>query len=154
MMGLCKSCFSTKYYGTSPGPGDGDTGGQDQDTAAQMLIVKSSSNPALVSSEPVAVVMGVGAKDEDEETRSLIRSSEKLARSETGDSGTCVDHDSFAKLEAGKGGSGRGESSEENIATTEDLVQLTVSSVASLGAVVPTLTECGDHAPAPPPPRR
>ena len=50
MMGLCKSCFSTKYYGTSPGPGDGDTGGQDQDTAAQMLIVKSSSNPALVSS--------------------------------------------------------------------------------------------------------
>ena len=127
-MGLCKSCFSSKYYGSSP-----DESSVDPD--AQMLIVKSNSKPILISPE---------AAPAPEEISGLITSSEKLERCETGDSGTCVD-DSFSKFENTKE---RCESTTEIIQTNteeieheKDLVQLTVSSVASLSGVAPTFSE-------------
>ena len=69
-MGLCKSCFSTKYLGSSPEEGN-------VDPDAQRLIVKSSSKQMLVTIEPL--------KSQEEVVE------DKLERCETGDSGTCID---------------------------------------------------------------
>ena len=125
-MGLCKSCFSTKYYGSSP---DDRTADPD----AQMLIVKSTSNPILISSEPIK---------HEGETSELICSEAKLEKCETGDSGTCID-DSFAKLD---NAIEKTEETNEEIENPDehekDLVQLTVSSVASLSEVTPVLKDC------------
>ena len=103
-----------------------------------MLIVKSNSKPILISPEAAP------APEETEEISGLITSSEKLERCETGDSGTCVD-DSFSKFENTKE---QCESNNEIIQTNteeieheKDLVQLTVSSVASLSGVAPTFSE-------------
>ena len=132
MMGLCKSCFSTKYYGSSP---DDRTADPD----AQMLIVKSSSQPQLlISSEPI--------KHETGEAEELIQcSSAKLEKCETGDSGTCID-DSFTKLDNSKEKTDPNEEIENPEDEHEkDLVQLTVSSVASLGDVTPVVKDCDEE---------
>ena len=128
MMGLCKSCFSNKYYGSSP---DDRTADPD----AQMLIVKSTSKPELISSEPI--------KHEGESSE-LICSSAKLERCETGDSGTCID-DSFTKLDHTKEKTDANEEIENlDDEHEKDLVQLTVSSVASLSEVSPVVKNCED----------
>ena len=127
-MGLCKSCFSTKYYGSSPDD-------RELDPDAQMLIVKNNSKPILISPEPI--------KQTEETTGLICSSSEKqLERCETGDSGTCVDDGEHTKEK-----SDSNEGIENiNIEQEKDLVQLTVSSVASLSAVAPVLSEdCGEN---------
>ena len=128
MMGLCKSCFSNKYYGSSP---DDRTADPD----AQMLIVKNNSKPVLISSEPEPT------KHEDESSE-LLYSTAKLEKCETGDSGTCID-DSFSKLENTKEKTDSNEELENPEEEHEkDLVQLTVSSVASLSGVTPAVKDC------------
>lgn len=125
MMGLCKSCFSNKYYGSSP---DDRTADPD----AQMLIVKSNSQPQLISSEPIK---------HQEESAELMCSSAKLEKCETGDSGTCID-DSFTKLDNSKEKTDPNEEIENPEDEHEkDLVQLTVSSVASLSDVSPVVKD-------------
>ena len=129
MMGLCKSCFSSKYYGSSP-----DDSNVDPD--AQMLIVKNNSKPILISPEAAPV------KEEQEgaeEISGLITNADKLERCETGDSGTYVD-DSFSKFENTKEQC-ESKANTEEIEHEKDLVQLTVSSVASLSGVAPTFSE-------------
>ena len=94
-----------------------------------MLIVKSTSNPVLISSEPIK---------HEGETSELICSEAKLEKCETGDSGTCID-DSFAKLDNAKEKTEEIENPDEH---EKDLVQLTVSSVASLSEVTPVMKDC------------
>jgi len=123
-MGLCKSCFSAKYLGSSP-----DEANVDPD--AQRLIVKSSSKPILVTIEPLkSQEIGV----------------DKLEKCETGDSGTCID-ELYSKQDNPKE---KTESKEEidveNVDNDEceqevDLVQLTVSSVTSFGGALEDVPE-------------
>ena len=133
-MGLCKSCFSRKPLGSSPEQAGGEPD-------AQMLIVRSGSQQGLVSAvEPSSLSC--------EEPTTTVE--DKLERSETGDSGTCVDEDNPKDKTESK----------ENIIDVEDddarrykdvreleeagdvdLVQLTVSSVASFGAVLEDVPE-------------
>ena len=131
MMGLCKSCFSTKYLGSSP-----EEGGVDPD--AQQLIVKSNSQQILVTIEPLKG---------EEEVEEVVE--DKLERCETGDSGTCIDelylkHDNPREKTDSK--------EEINLETVRDddcehdgegnLVQLTVSSIGSLRG---TLEDVPEH---------
>ena len=128
MMGLCKSCFSTKYLGSSPE--DRNTHTED----AEQLIVKSSSHHMLVTVEP-------------SDNQQLVE--EKLERVETGDSGTCID-EVYLKQDNPEE---KTDSKEEiDVETTReddgdqdgegDLVQLTVSSIASLRG---TLEDVPEH---------
>jgi len=130
-MGLCKSCFSTKYLGSSP-----EEGGVDPD--AQQLIVKSNSQQILVTIEPLKG---------EEEVEEVVE--DKLERCETGDSGTCIDelylkHDNPREKTDSK--------EEIDLETVRDddcehdgegnLVQLTVSSIGSLRG---TLEDVPEH---------
>jgi len=128
MMGLCKSCFSTKYLGSSPE--DRNTHTED----GEQLIVKSSSHHMLVTVEP-------------SDNQQLVE--EKLERVETGDSGTCID-EVYLKQDNPEE---KTDSKEEiDVETTReddgdqdgegDLVQLTVSSIASLRG---TLEDVPEH---------
>jgi len=126
MMGLCKSCFNSKYLGTSPE--------ESREPDAQRLIVKSSSHQTLITAEPIKI-------EED-----VIE--EKLERCETGDSGTCID-ELYSKLDNPKE---KTDSKEEiDLDTIKDddceqeadidLVQLTVSSVTSFGGALEDVPE-------------
>eukprot|EP00092_Neocalanus_flemingeri_P039157 GFUD01042619.1.p1 GENE.GFUD01042619.1~~GFUD01042619.1.p1 ORF type:complete len:1156 (+),score=274.74 GFUD01042619.1:468-3935(+) len=126
MMGLCKSCFSAKYLGSSP-----DEANADPD--AQQLIVKSSSKPMLVTIEPL---------------KSQEAVVDKLEKCETGDSGTCIDelylkHDNpKEKTDSKEEIDLENQFDLENVKDEEgDLVQLTVSSVTSFGGALEDVPE-------------
>ena len=118
-MGLCKSCFSTKYLGSSPEEGNADPD-------AQRLIVKSSSKQMLVTIEPL--------KSQEEVVE------DKLERCETGDSGTCIDELYLKHDNPKEKTDSKEEIDLEPVRDDDDcehdgegdLVQLTVSSMSSL----------------------
>jgi hypothetical protein len=111
MMGLCKSCFS-RPLGSSPEP---DTHSLVPGDHEKLLLA-----PELVTGEP------------SRQEAAGKRWEEGLEKSETGDSGTCVD-----EILGGPGQARPGEEdavkAEDDVFEVEDLVQLTVSSIASLG---------------------
>ena len=113
MMGLCKSCFSSKYPGGSP-----EEAGL-EDTAA-LLLAKPGSASVLVTVEPSHQQAFPSPQlQPDKETAAAEPG--KLERCETGDSGT----DCVAEQAGPAGGEEEG--------SDPDLVQLTVSSLASCG---------------------
>ena len=135
MMGLCTSCFSKNYLAGSPEPDSHALGQED----AQKLLRKAST----VSEEPCRREEGQEEQreglDQDSREEEVFpftegerrdwEEGEKLEKSDTGDSGTCVDE---------LLGAGPGKGEEEAARTedeTEDLMQLTVSSLASLGVL-------------------
>ena len=113
MMGLCKSCFSSKYYGSSPE----DT---DPHPDAEMLLSDRSGGSTRAS----LITAGPEPEKIIDEAAVLLTNTDKLERCETDDSGTCVDEENKVRSD-----------SREEVNETEhekDLVQLTVSSAASL----------------------
>ena len=117
MMGLCQSCFCRGLHRSPEAPDRASlvAGGEEQ-----KLLRKEGrgSQGSLVTREP----RGEASKEE------------KLEKSETGDSGTCVDeilgHTPATSKEAVEEA---GDLEEEEVFEAEDQVQLTVSSLASLG---------------------
>ena len=89
MMGLCKSCFSSKYYGSSPEE-------TDPDPDAQMLLSDRSggstrTNLITAGPEPEKII---------DEAAVLLTNLDKLERCETGDSGTCVDEENKVRSDS------------------------------------------------------
>jgi len=150
MMGLCRSCFCRSHLSRSPEASpclaqqeqDGDGEGEELEGDVEKLLRKPSPRLSLVTDQPAS---------EDEKWRG--GEGGDLEKSETGDSGTCVDEilspGALGTSDSGTcvdeilspGALGTKEEEEEErkgeeyeeVFEAEDLVQLTVSSLASLG---------------------